>query len=323
MILDPRYFGLDDLLRRPLRQDKWGTDTLTLEIFTDNHEPVLPADGHWRPSHSSLYGRAVASELQLVQDSFVAQDGTHVVSLLIRNPSPDTILVELAPHWSHKNGPNEAGWVHRCTPPLDDLLIHLPADACIARNFALSVATTEEEAFKNATRWFFESRPAAAHVQHFERWCTHQTLLFDCPDPWLTRLFAHCQALRWRGIVPTGTTSKGTDPRASFDEANFDTPRDDCPAWDTLIRERLVGASVEGDVLTVTPDNFLELSSFCLQGFHNSTIVWDDPAHSTDAYGDGDKGLTIYHGRRRIYNQPTLTPVTLPLVGSSGRFQRE
>ncbi|WP_395145021.1 hypothetical protein [Armatimonas sp.] len=320
MILDPRYFGLDNLLRRPLHQDKWGTDTLTLEILTDNHEAVLPADGHWRPSHSSLYGRAEFSELQLVQDSFMAQDGTLVATLLIRNPSSDTVFVELAPRWSLKNGLSEAGWVHRCTPPLDDLLVHLPADACIARNFTLSVAATEEAAFKNATRWFFESRPAAAHVQHFEHWCASNTLLFDCPDPWLTRLFAHCQALRWRGIAPTG---EGTDPRASFDEANFDAPRDDCPAWDTLIRERLVGASVEGDVLTITPDNFLGLSSFCLQGFYNTTIVWDDPAHPTDAYEDGDKGLTIYHGRRRLYNQPTLTPVTLPLVGSSGRFRGE
>ncbi|WP_395090680.1 hypothetical protein [Armatimonas sp.] len=318
MILDPRYFGLDDLLRRPLRRDKWGADTLTLDIITDNHEPLLPADGHWRPSHSSLYGRAEFSELQLVQDSFVAQDGTQVASLLIRNPSSDTVFVELAPRWSHKNGPSEAGWVHRCMPPLDDLLIHLPADACIARNFTLSVATTQEEAFKNATRWFFESRPAAVHVQYFERWCASNTLLFDCPDPWLTRLFAHSQALRWRGIAPT---SKGTDPRASFDDANFDAPRDDCPAWDALIRERLVGASFTGEVLTLTPDNFLGLSSFCLQGFHNTTIVWDDPAHPTDTYEDGDKGLTIYHGRRRLYNQPTLTPVTLPLVGSSGRFR--
>jgi hypothetical protein len=311
VILDPRYVGLNDLLRRPFSQESWGTEALTLTIASDG-EPVLPTDGHWRPSHISLYGRAEFSELQLIQDSFVAQDGTVVVSLLIRNPSADTVFVELTPRWSEKNGESPTGWVHRCTPSLDDLLIHLPSGIVVSRNFTLGRAATEDDAFKQASRWFFEPRPAAVQVQHLERWSSEHTLLFDCSDPWLTRLVAHCQALRWHGITPPPLTDESVG--ACFDAGDFDAPCESCPAWDVAVVERLVGAEVLGGKLRLSPDNFLGLSSFCLQGFHNTTVVWDDPTHPADAYNDGDKGLTVYVGRVRAYNQPTLAPCEVPLT---------
>jgi hypothetical protein len=311
VILDPRFFGLNDLLRRPFTQESWGTEALTLTIQAD-YEPVLPADGHWRPSHTSLYGRAELSGLQLAQNHFVARDGTHVVSLLIRNPSSDTVFVELAPRWETKIGASASGWVHRCTPPLDDLLVHLPADALVTRTFTLASAATEEGAVQQATRWFFEPSPEAVQRADLERWCAENACLFDASDPWLTRLVAHCQALRWLGSTPRPL--QGESVAECFVAGDFDAPRADCPAWDTAVQERLVGARCAGGKLQLTPDNFLGLSSFCLQGFHNTTIVWDDPAHPADAYNDGDKGLTVYVGRVRAYNQPTLAPCEVPLT---------
>ena len=101
--------------------------------------------------------------------------------------------------------------------------------------------------------------------------------------------------------------------RDGFTDGDFDAPRDDCLAWDRAVQERLVGARVEGETLHIAPANFLNLSSFCLQGFHGTTIIWDDPDHPDDAFGDGDKGLTVYVGRTRAYNQPTLAPCTVSL----------
>lgn len=245
----------------------------------------------------------------------MAHDGTAVISLLIRNPSSDTVFVELTPRWREKAGERESGWLHHSTPPLDDLLVHLPADALFSRSFTQGHAAAEEAAFKNASRWSSEPRPVALQVERLERWSGESGFLFDCDDPWLTRLVAHCQALRWGGKPPAPLLpSDGGTVREWFTGGDFDAPRPDCPAWDTAVRERLVGMRVAAGKLQLTPDNFLGLSSFCLQGLHNTTIVWDDPAVASDAYDDGDKGLTVYVGRVRAYNQPTLAPCEVSLT---------
>ncbi len=314
MLLDPRAYRLDDLLRRPHLATSWGEPWLPLTLLV-NGEPLFPEAGFWRPSHQSLFGRDSLSELQVTQDSLVAQDGTQVVTLLLRNPSAEAVWLELA----------TAGGVrgtHRCLPPLDDLLFQLPEGAFVQRTFTLSEHPDTDTAFKQATRWYFEKSPASVVAQQLDDWQKHNAFLFECFDPWLTRLVAHCQALRWRGIVPPQPPSDGGAVQDGFVEGDFDAPRDDCPAWDSTVQERLVGARVTGEILHITPDNFLNLSSFCLQGFHGTTIAWDDPAHPDDAFGDGDKGLTVYVGRTRAYNQPTLAPCTISLASKTSGISR-
>lgn len=314
MLLDPRFFGLNDLLRRPFYQPHWGNEALALEIAVEG-EPLFPVEGHWRPSHTSLYAQSPLAALQLVQDSFVAPDGTQVVSLLLRNPSEETLRVELKPTWtSRTEDPPGIRW-HRCTPPLDDLILHLPGGALLQRSFTRGCADDEDRAFKNATRWFFEPTPAQKQTESLRRWEAENAFLFDCDDPWLTRLVAHCQALRWHGTPPTTTSEpEPGSVRASFQAGDFDAPQTPCPAWDTLVRNRLVGLRHDGNQLQLTPDNFLGLQWFCLQGIAGTTVVWDDPAVPGDAYDDGDKGLTVYLGRVRVYNQPTLAPCQVPLT---------
>ena len=308
MLLDPRAFRLDDLLRRPFVATSWNQDWLALELRA-NGELILPSDGYWRPSYVSRYGRDSLSELQLSQDSFVTRDGTQVVTLLLRNPSDDSISVEIMAH-------NQMPGTHRCTPPLDDLYLQLPAGTLAQRTFTQSFAPDEDTAFKQASRWYFESNPALAHAELLDSWQQSECPLFDCSDPWLTRLVAHCQALRWRGISPPSLAKESV--LDGFRDAVFDSPRDDCPAWDTAVTERLIGVSLSDETLHIAPDNDLGLSSFCLQGLHGTTIAWDDPDHPEDAFGDGDKGLTIYVGRARVHNQPTLAPCSLTLVRERG-----
>jgi hypothetical protein len=311
MLLDPRAYRLNDLLRRQITATTWDHDWLALELRVAG-ESLLPADGFWRPSHLSLFGRDPLSELQVSQDSFTTTDGTQVVTLLLRNPSDNSLAVEIIAH-------NLARGTHRCLPPLDDLYLQLPAGALAQRTFTQSLAPDTETALKHATHWYFDSHPALAHTQLLDNWQQQECLLFDCSDPWLTRLVAHCQALRWHGISPPPLPLANEGAvRESFLNGNFDAPRDDCPAWDTAVIERLVGVSLSEVTLTISPDNFLGLSSFCLQGFQGTTIVWDDPAHPEDAFGDGDKGLTIYLGRARVHNQPTLTPCCVTLARERG-----
>ena len=313
MLLDPRAYRLDDLLRRPLRAESWGEAWLPLTLLA-NGEPLLPEAGFWRPSHQSLFGRDTLSELQVTQDSLVAHDGTRVVTLLLRNPSAEAIWLELATSGGVRG-------THRCLPPLDDLLFQLPEGAFVQRTFTLSEHRDTETAFKQATRWYFEKSPAAIVAQQLDDWQKQNTFLFECSDPWLTRLVAHSQVARWQGMAlelpPLGTT-----PRQCFPNNDFDAFPEPLFAWDELVVDVLVGARVTGETLHIVPDNFLNLSSFCLQGFHGSTIAWDDPEHPDDAFGDGDKGLTVYVGRTRAYNQPTLALCTVSLASTTSGISR-
>lgn len=319
MILDPRFFRLDDLLRRPLCPTlAWGLPERGFSlVLTADGEPVVPADGHWRPSHQTLYGQEEFSGLQVVQDAFVASDGTHVAQLTLRNPSADTVAIELAVAWGQHEGAGESGWVHRCAPALDERFFQLPAGMTTQRTVTLALASDEDTAWRNATRWYFEASPAATQAQRLDDWRADNAPLFDCADPWLTRLVAHSQAERWRGAtlpLPPG----GLTPHQCFPNGDFDALPEPTYAWDRVVMEQLAAAQVHEETLLLSPYNFLNLPSFCLQGFYGTTIVWDDPMHPDDAYQDGDKGLTIYHGRRRIYNQPTLAPCSVTLAREPG-----
>lgn len=312
MLLDPRHFRLDDLLRRPLHTPLyWGHQSICITLQVER-EPLLPADGHERPSHQSVYARHPDSGLQVVQDAFTTSDGTEVVSFLLRNPSAEAVFVELGVQWAKAQGPSATGWVHRCAPPLDDCLTQIPPDACFQRTFTLAHGSTEEQAWKRATPWFFSSAPAAAQARQLDDWRTENAPLFDCSDPWLTRLVAFSQVAHWQGIT-LEQPPINTLPQSYFPHQNFDAPPKPLFAWEELVRERLVGVRFDGDQLTLTPDNFLDLPYFCLQGLRNTTIVWDDPASPHDAYDDGDKGLTVYVGRWRVYNQQDLAPTSLSL----------
>ena len=59
-------------------------------------------------------------------------------------------------------------------------------------------------------------------------------------------------------------------------------------------------------------------SHFCVENLPYRgqllTIVWDDPTEKEDAYGDGDKGLTIYLSGKRLHHQEDLSPVIVALI---------
>ena len=128
--------------------------------------------------------------------------------------------------------------------------------------------------------------------------------------------------------------------RAQFERGDFDRPhtgefyRGDTGVWQTGERDYLhstwadlILTAVVG--LVPRPDDTLEISPlmpeikeggwsyFCVEDVPYRgrllTIVWDDPQTADDAYGDGDKGFTVYVDGKRHYHQDGMTPFTTPL----------
>ena len=92
--------------------------------------------------------------------------------------------------------------------------------------------------------------------------------------------------------------------------------------WIDLLLTGVIGLVPRtDDVLQVRP-NLPSMESggwayFCVQDMpyrnHLLTIVWDNPAYDEDAFHDGDKGLTVYVGGKRLHHQSDLTPFTVNL----------
>ena len=78
----------------------------------------------------------------------------------------------------------------------------------------------------------------------------------------------------------------------------------------------LLAPSFDGEALTLRP-NPCGLAHFCVAdwpvGNARLTVVWDDPQCPGNPYDDGLKGLSIWHGERRVYHQKNADPITLAL----------
>lgn len=328
MLLDPRHWRLDDLLRRPLRDGErigdpaglhgsvapgWGFAgplahpdfgsfaPFALQIVADG-EPVAPGDGLFRPSHVTRHGFAADAGLQVVEDAFV--DGSAAVSTLwLRNATDTSISVEVRVRWGLRGD-----GVCRLAPPGDDLTVRVPAGGRGRLPFVLAVGP---DARRVAEGWFETSNAPLQRVESLQRTFSRSCGRFDCDDVYLTRLWYH----RWRR--PEAPLPGPSDtPRDSFERGDYDRPRADGPAWERHILERLVGWREAGeDTLRLEPEgDALGLRHWCLDdhpwGERRVSVVWDDPAFPDDVYDDGDRGFSVYVDRRRVFHADAPTAVT-------------
>ena len=156
MILDPKSFRLDDLLRRPYTPQTpfgasgdclwatspqgWGfrdgvhwvhrTGTaglapFALHVWADGRV-VEPGDALYRPSYVTLHAQDEESRLQVPEDKFLTQDDVVVSVLSLRNPGDGSVDVRIELGWGIPEGENtfRSGlpvFVHRQGPPGDDL----------------------------------------------------------------------------------------------------------------------------------------------------------------------------------------------------------
>lgn len=228
MILDPKHFRLDDVLRRPYTPTtpfgasgdclwatspqgwgfrdgvhwvhKTGDSGLTpfsLTLYADGIE-VTPGDAVYRPSHVTLHGKDIATGLQVTEDKFLTRDDVVVSVLSLRNPSEFTVEVGIDFSWGitegiHEFRPGIPVYVHRQGPPGDDLRQRVPAFGRAELTFVVAFAPTREEAFRRANRWRNDTNPAWTQADEYQTWFTENMPLFECSDPWLTKMWYH----RW------------------------------------------------------------------------------------------------------------------------------
>lgn len=378
-LLDPRNYRVDDLLRRPgvpgqpflasgdrlraaISSREWGfgggvhrsgttgEDRLipfVLRLFADGEE-VLPEDAICRPSHVTRNARHAGSGLQVTSDAFLTGDDVIVSVLSLRNPGDIGVEIEIDLRYGVRNGecifPGGARmWVHRAGPPPDDLRGMLPERGRGALVVAVAFADSAEAARTRAERWARSDSPAREQVEICQRWFDRNVPRFDCPDPWIAKLWYHHAWLARRDrrriwpdalAAPTGVPNRFPEIRAlgmaQFEDGDFNRPHEDASFadWPALVVSGLIGLRFRReDVLEMRP--LLpegEWSCFCLENlpFHGRrlTLVWDDPACEGDAYDDGDKGLTIIVDGRRFHHQADLSPFTAPLPQSVSRAPR-
>jgi hypothetical protein len=350
MLLSPKDYRVDDLLRRPFAAhtpfvggarvrvgapEGWGFGGMVsvdgvgplapfaLSVRAEN-TPVVPQEGIFRPSHVTLHGVDSQTGLQVTEDKFVTDDDVLVSALWLRNPSELGIGLELSCTWGLRAGMQRLGStaiaVHRLAPPGDDLFVTLPANGRLLRVFAMAFGDDPEEAHTHALRRAARDNPARVWAEGFDAAFATRVPRFDHTDPWLVRLWNHAWCAAREAPLAPGTPRPFTiaEVRAAFEQGDFDRPRAGDGGW----RERIVGALVgltplDDDVIRLGPDPALAGPAFCLEAFsllgRSVTVVWDDPATSDDAYHDGDKGLTVYAGRQRIWHQEDLSAVEIRL----------
>lgn len=346
MPLEPRDHRLDDLLRRTLDPDdpiargpnehtrsgnQWGfpepfqrdrqlvKNPLIVEIRVDG-EPVTPQAGIWRPSHVSRNARCPHTELQIVEDRFIAADRCAVCAFWLRNPTDQNIAIAIKARWSFPNGPTGNQYTIRVGPAGDDLVGHLAGGARRLFTFAWALAPEEGEALHIARRWSGSENPVHDLLQREGIRGLERLPRFECDDPWLTRLFAHRLYRQAVESTPPPRPANRDNTTASFNEGQFDRPSSDAPAWEQWVVETLAGIrqSPEGLVLEPLADA-AGLDRWCLDniamGEHNICIAWDNPAVPEDAYHDGRRGFDVWIDGRHRHHAERPAPTVIPWPG--------
>jgi hypothetical protein len=336
MLLRPRDHRLDNLLRRPFRAEgvahtplitplgsllrlasggDWGfAEYLKFQILS-NEEAILPAEALYRPSHTTLFAQNSETGLQIVEDKFVTHDDTLVCTLSLRNAGEFAVPVEIAARWQVKK---QEG-LHRQAPPFDDLLQTLGPDSSTTLTFALSLHADTDIAWKRAVYWQGTPSPVRQQQERWERWAETQVPRFDCPDPWLVRLWYHEAAQHFERVVnlPSPSSPAAFTALSGFAECDFDQPLWPAPPAQAWVVSQL-GLEITDDGVSLNP----QISSwpyFCLDGVllkdaeSVMTVVWDDPEAPEDVYDDGDKGLTLYINGRKKFHQDELSPLSFTL----------
>lgn len=313
-------------------------------------KPVTPGEAVSRPSHLTLHGVSADGGLQVTEDKFITDRDVAVSVLSLRNAGLYDADVRIIPTWHLPEGEQTiAGtpaYVLREAPPGDDLRLRLPSqsyriltflvavgrDRDAARRSAWSVFEVEEAAFPRRSAHYVlpDANPLLSHVKRYQQWFNRTLPRFDCPDPWLMKLWYHgWHEARRSGARDARSPLQASEPsldladakafaaqvRAAFVDGDFDRPRyqaEDASAvfWPGVI-EALCGLGKQGDPLVVEPSALASgWEHFCLEDVRRDqqrmTLVWDDPASPVDAYDDGDKGVSLYVDGEPVYQAATL-----------------
>ena len=256
MLLDPRHYRLDELLRRPYTpltpfgstgECLWATSPqgwgfregvhwvhktgerglapFTLDILADG-EPVEVGDAIYRPSYVTLHGRHEATGLQVTEDKFITKDDVVVSVVSLRNPGEYTADVTIDFSWGVPAGEQEfrSGipvYVHRHAPPGDDLHLKLPPDGRRTLIFAVAFSTADAgDAARRARYWATDETAVLHHAEAYQEWFDRHVPRFDCSDPWLTKMWYH----RWYVVKKNHSRPRaGLMQEDTFAEGRWDS----------------------------------------------------------------------------------------------------
>jgi hypothetical protein len=329
MLLRPRDHRLDPLLRRPFRAqgasrtpficppdshfqilsgENWGfTEYLHLQISSDE-VAIVPGEVLYRPSHTTLFAKDDQGALQITEDKFITHNDTLVCVLSLRNAGEFAVPVEIEAMWQVKK---QEG-MHRQAPPFDDLVQTLAPDSNTTLVFALAFHPDTDVAWKRAVYWQGTPSPVRQQQERWERWAQESVVRFDCPDPWLVRLWYHessarfCLPFAFPSDRPTDFNAQAGFAVGDFDQLLWPPP----PAHAAVFS--LLELEITDEAIALNPT--IDWPYFCLDGLPlgeeggHITLVWDDTNAPLDAYDDGDKGLSLYINGRKKHHQEGLEP---------------
>ncbi|GAB4462312.1 MAG: hypothetical protein OHK0029_28940 [Armatimonadaceae bacterium] len=220
-VLDPRYYRVDDILRRPYTATTplgssgaylrvgapqgWGIPgevywnspgaeamgPIRLNLMVDGIS-VEPGDTIYRPSHVTLHGRHEETGLQITEDKFVTRDDVLVSVLKLRNPGEIHVHLKLDLGWGIPAGEvtlpdGRSVYVFRQGPPLDDLWQTIPEQGVRTLVMAVAVGSHRDEARIRAHRWTDDPNPTVTQATEYQKWFDEEVPLFECSDPWITK----------------------------------------------------------------------------------------------------------------------------------------
>ena len=343
MPLDPRHHRLDDLLRRPLAPrdpielgttdhttsgDAWGfpepfhrgrqsiEQPLILRIRADGND-VVPESGIWRPSHVTRHARCPITELQVVEDRFIAPDRTAVCAVWLRNPTDQNIRVAVQTRWNVPDGEWQRYWSRHSSPAGDDLEGHLAGGARRLFTFTWNIAETDRDARRNTFDW--GSRESPVHDLLHDHTVATQAdpPRFESDNPWLNRLFAHRIYRKSRELNQPEPPSNPHRPQDDFTDGDYERPSQQAAAWERWIVDILAGIRPDNHVLVLDPLRESEgLRTWCLDNLrthdHRICIAWDDPAIPEDAFHDGRRGFDVWIDGRHRHHAERPESVCIP-----------
>lgn len=253
MLLDPRHYRIDEILRRPYTPETpfgssgdcmWATSPqgwgfsggvhwvhktgdsglapIQLQIWADGGA-VVPGDAVYRPSHVTLHARDEVTGLQATEDKFITRDDVCVSVLSLRNAGEDSVDVRLDLTWGVPPGENRFRgdipvFVHREGPPGDDLRGRIPPGYRAVLVFVVAFAPDQAEAVRRAARWARDPDPVRVHAQEYQAWFDENVPRFDCSDPWATKMWYH----RWYVVRKNhGNPGVGLTREDTFSEGRW------------------------------------------------------------------------------------------------------
>lgn len=329
MLLDARKYNPTSTLRESKHQPQfcgiyatiditnnpsWGfctaeTVLLYISILADG-VPVGMGNQIWRPSHVTRNGFDSESGIQITEHTFTNEAGITVCSLQLRNAGSYSSHVRVIATWntSHPNPP-----ICISNPAQEDMDLVLSCESTV--DFTFTCSWNLDISHDRLASIAIINDPADTQRTEFEQWYQTNAAILASSNPYLERAWAFAYYLMW--AAPTMAKPAPDDPISDaidlYHGGDYTCPKITGPQTIDHLCTAIFGITKQTTrTLTLSPTGSFNLpDAVCIDDIliagNRYSFVWDDPSTPTDYFDDGDKGFTVYHGNKRIFNASTIT----------------